>query len=211
MDYLKLESGRYVIYNDSIHEGSGADMNPLLSRGLVRTLFTNLLATSEGLGLDSGRRPRWRDICARLSAFPLQRRGGKTVFRYGEKGTVWADGNTLGIHHIFPAGAIGAFLASAELKGGLVRGVRLHNEKGRACYRAIEFLETHARGAPWFLKVSFHGPHAPLNAPKRWSYGPIRPPDDRRSAARSGRRPGSGHSIPPGLAAARAAHCRPDR
>ena len=38
-DYLKLENGRYVIYNDSIHEGSGADMNPLLSLGLVRTLF----------------------------------------------------------------------------------------------------------------------------------------------------------------------------
>ena len=38
-DYLKLENGRYVIYNDSIHEGSGPDMNPLLSLGLVRTLF----------------------------------------------------------------------------------------------------------------------------------------------------------------------------
>ena len=107
VDYLKLESGRYVIYADSIHEGSGADMNPLLSLGLVRTLFTNLLAMSEELGLDSDRRPRWRDISARLSAFPLQERGGKTVFRYSEKGTAWVDGNTLGIHHIFPAGAIG--------------------------------------------------------------------------------------------------------
>jgi hypothetical protein len=107
VDYLKLESGRYVIHNDSIHESSGADMNPLLSLGLVRTLFTNLLAMSEELGLDSDRRPKWRDISARLSAFPLQERGGKTVFRYSEKGTAWVDGNTLGIHHIFPAGAIG--------------------------------------------------------------------------------------------------------
>ena len=32
-DYLKFENGRYVIYNDAIHEGSGTDMNPLLSLG----------------------------------------------------------------------------------------------------------------------------------------------------------------------------------
>jgi alpha-L-fucosidase 2 len=106
-DYLKLEDGRYVIYNDSIHEGSGADMNPLLSLGLVRTLFKNLLTMSEDLGVDAERRVKWQDICARTSAFPLQERGGKTVFRYSEKGTAWVDGNTLGIHHIFPAGALG--------------------------------------------------------------------------------------------------------
>lgn len=34
--------------------------------------------------------------------------------------------------------------------------------------RAIEFLESQPRGTPWFLKVSFIAPHAPLNAPKRW-------------------------------------------
>ncbi len=106
-DYLKLESGRYVIYNDSIHEGSGPDMNPLLSLGLVRTLFTNLLTMSVDLGVDAERRAKWRDICERISAFPLQERGGKTVFRYSEKGTAWVNGNTLGIQHIFPAGAIG--------------------------------------------------------------------------------------------------------
>jgi alpha-L-fucosidase 2 len=106
-DYLKLEAGRYVIYNDSIHEGSGADMNPLLSLGLVRTLFTNLISMSTELGLDAERRPKWKDVCQRISAFPVQERGGKEVFRYSEKGTAWVDGNTLGIHHIFPAGAIG--------------------------------------------------------------------------------------------------------
>ena len=106
-DYLKLENGRYVIYNDSIHEGSGEDMNPLLSLGLVRTLFKNLISMSADLGVDQERRVKWQDICARISAFPLQERGGKTVFRYSEKGTAWVDGNTLGIHHIFPAGSIG--------------------------------------------------------------------------------------------------------
>jgi alpha-L-fucosidase 2 len=38
---------------------------------------------------------------------PTRERNGKTVFRYSEKGTAWNNGNALGIHHIFPAGAIG--------------------------------------------------------------------------------------------------------
>ena len=106
-DYLKFENGRYVIYNDSIHEGSGADMNPLLSLGLVRTLFKNLLEMSVDLGVDAERRAKWQDICDKISAFPLMERGGKTVFRYSEKGMEWCDDNTLGIQHIFPVGAIG--------------------------------------------------------------------------------------------------------
>ena len=106
-DYLKFEGSRYVIYNDSIHEGSGADMNPLLSLGLVRTLFTNLVTMSEDLGVDAERRAKWQDIAVRISAFPVQERDGKTVFRYSEKGTAWVNDNTLGIHHIFPCGAVG--------------------------------------------------------------------------------------------------------
>ncbi len=106
-DYLKLENGRYVIHNDSIHEGSGADMNPLLSLGLVRTLFRNMLAMAGELGVDADKRARWQDILDKLSDFPLQERDGKTVFRYAEKGMAWCNGNTLGIQHIFPSGAIG--------------------------------------------------------------------------------------------------------
>jgi arylsulfatase A-like enzyme len=34
--------------------------------------------------------------------------------------------------------------------------------------RAIAFLEAQPPRSNWFLKVSFHRPHAPLNAPKRW-------------------------------------------
>jgi hypothetical protein len=111
-NYLKLETGpdgkpRYVIYNDSIHEGSGPDFNPILSLGLVRTLFKNMVPMSEALGVDAGKRAKWRDIHDRMSAYPTQERGGKTVFRYSEKGTAWWNGNTLGIQHIFPAGGIG--------------------------------------------------------------------------------------------------------
>jgi hypothetical protein len=106
-NYLKFENGRYVDYNDSIHELSGPDMNPLLSLALVRTLFKNIIPMSEMLGVDAEKRAKWQDIRDKISAFPLQERGGKTVFRYSEKGTDWWDGNTLGIHPIFPAGAIG--------------------------------------------------------------------------------------------------------
>ena len=106
-DYLKLENGRYVIYNDSIHEGSGPDMNPILSLGLVRALFKNIVPMSEALGLDADKRAKWRDISEKISAFPTQVRNGKTVFRYSEVGTAWWSDNTLGIQHIYPAGAIG--------------------------------------------------------------------------------------------------------
>ena len=105
--YLKFENGRYVIYNDSIQENSGPDFNSLLSLGLVRTLFKNLIPMSKELGLDSDRRAKWQDICDKISAFPTQPHGDKTVFRYSEKGTAWWAQNTLGINHIFPAGAIG--------------------------------------------------------------------------------------------------------
>jgi len=106
-EYLKFENGRYVIYNDSIHEGSGPDFNPILSLGLVRTIFKNLLSMSVELGVDHDKRAKWQDILDKISGFPLQERNGRTVFRYSEKGMAWCDGNTLGIQHIFPAGAIG--------------------------------------------------------------------------------------------------------
>ena len=56
--YLRFENGRYVIDSDSIHEGSGPDFNPLLSLGLVRALFKNMLEMSHDLGVDAERRPK---------------------------------------------------------------------------------------------------------------------------------------------------------
>ena len=106
-DYLKFENGRYVVYNDSIHEGSGPDFNPLLSLGLVRALFRNMIAMSKELGVDADRRGKWQHICDKISGFPLQEMRGKTVFRYSEHGMAWCGDNTLGIQHIFPSGAIG--------------------------------------------------------------------------------------------------------
>lgn len=106
-DYLKFENGRYIIYNDSIHEGSGSNMNGVLSLGLVRTLFTNLLSMSKDLGVDENRREKWEHILSHLSDYPLQERNGKKIFRYTERGMSWCRDNTLGIQHIYPGCAIG--------------------------------------------------------------------------------------------------------
>jgi alpha-L-fucosidase 2 len=106
-DYLKFEDGRYVIYRDSVHEGSGEDVNPVLSLGLVPNALECALEMSRELGVDEGRREKWTHILAHMSGFPTQERDGKKVFRYTERGMPWYQNNTLGIQHIYPGNAIG--------------------------------------------------------------------------------------------------------
>ena len=105
--YLTRQDDRYVILNDAIHEGTVGTMNPICSLGLVRMVLTTASDMSEFLGLDADRREVWRERCEHLSAYPMQERDGKTVFRYTEQGVEWWGDNTLGIQHIFPAGQIG--------------------------------------------------------------------------------------------------------
>jgi len=106
-DYLKRDGERYVICNDSVHEGSGPDTNSIVSLALVRNVMTVALDMSRDLGVDAGRREKWQDIREHLSPFSTQTLNGKTVFRYTEKGTAWWPDNTLGIQHIYPANGIG--------------------------------------------------------------------------------------------------------
>lgn len=105
-DYLKFENGRYIIYGDAIHEGSGKDKNPILSLGLVRNAFDLILDLSSTLNIDKEKQAKWKDILANLSYFSTQEKNGKTVFRYTEEGTAWWGDNGLGIQHIYPANAI---------------------------------------------------------------------------------------------------------
>ncbi|WP_140939338.1 glycosyl hydrolase family 95 catalytic domain-containing protein [Sphingobacterium lumbrici] len=105
-DYLKYEGGKYVIYGDAIHEGSGKDKNPILSLGLVRNTFDLMIDLSSALKLDEKRQEKWKDILNKLSDFPVQTRNGVKVFRYTEEGTAWWNDNGLGIQHIYPANAI---------------------------------------------------------------------------------------------------------
>jgi alpha-L-fucosidase 2 len=111
-DYLKYENGRYIIYSDAIHEGSGENKNPILTLGLLRNAFELAIDLSNELNVDRKRQIKWKDILNKLSAFPTQERNGKKVFRYTEDGAAWWDSNGLGIQHIYPSNAI--TLASNE-------------------------------------------------------------------------------------------------
>ncbi|MGN0521422.1 MAG: glycosyl hydrolase family 95 catalytic domain-containing protein [Eubacterium sp.] len=119
-DYLKFENGRYVIYNDAIHEVPYYidNFNPftyrkhihaknsLLSLGLVRMVFKTLLDISRAIDIDSDKREKWQHILEHISDYPTFRKKFKKVFRYTEKGMAWNNGNFLCLQHIYPAGQI---------------------------------------------------------------------------------------------------------
>ena len=105
--YLTYENNRYVIYHDAIHEGSGKNVNPILSLGLVRLVMQTAIDMSRELKTDEDRVEKWQHILDHLSDYSYQEREGKKVFRYSEEGTAWWVNNTLGIQHIYPAGQIG--------------------------------------------------------------------------------------------------------
>ncbi len=106
-DYLVYEKGRYVIVGDAIHEGSGQNLNPILSLGMVRNAMDLALDMSAALKVDLDKKEKWQHMMSHLSHWSTQEKNGKTVFRYTEKGTAWWRNNTLGIQHIYPANCIG--------------------------------------------------------------------------------------------------------
>ena len=106
-NYLSFEKGRYVIYNDAIHEGTLGTSNPILSLGLIPMVMQTAIDMSAELSLDADRQKKWKHIIDHLSDYTYQERDGKKVFRYSEEGTSWWPDNTLGIQHIYPAGQIG--------------------------------------------------------------------------------------------------------
>jgi len=106
-NYLTWEEGRYVIYNDAIHEGTVGTMNPILSLGLVRLVMQTAIDMSVELDTDLDKVEKWQHIIDNLSGYTYQEFEGKKVFRYTEKGTAWWQDNTLGVQHIYPGSQIG--------------------------------------------------------------------------------------------------------
>jgi alpha-L-fucosidase 2 len=104
---FEKDKDRYVIANDSIHEQSGNDFNPIVSLALVRAVFGTALEMSATLGVDHDKREKWNHILTHLSRYATREVDGKTIFRYTETGTEYWKGNTLGIQHIYPALGIG--------------------------------------------------------------------------------------------------------
>jgi len=124
-NWLKWETNRYVIYKDAVHEDSGDNVNPIVSLAFVHIVMDLALDMSRELGVDAARHEKWQHIRDNLSAFPVCRLRDLPeqfwpkhlphtddildlpIFRYTEQGTPWWADNTVGIQHIFPAGAIG--------------------------------------------------------------------------------------------------------
>jgi len=117
--YMKFENGRYVIYDDSVYEFSGPDMNNLLTLGLMRLIFRAAIDMSIELGVDENRRDKWQHVLDHISDFATTQRIGKTVFRFAERGIDWrgesGDG-MVAVQHIWPTGAIGLHCEPAVLQ-----------------------------------------------------------------------------------------------
>ncbi|MGN0457798.1 MAG: glycosyl hydrolase family 95 catalytic domain-containing protein [Eubacterium sp.] len=117
-DFLVFENGRYVIYDDAIHEVPYYidNFNPftyrkhihaknnLLSLGLVRMVFKTLLDISQALDADADKCEKWQHILSNISSYPTFHKKFKRVFRYTEKGMSWHNSNFLCLQHIYPAG-----------------------------------------------------------------------------------------------------------
>ncbi len=118
-DYLRLDGDRYVIDDDSQHEGDpNPQMNGVMSLGFVRMLLKGSIDVATALDLDADLRTIWQDRLDKLSAFPTFVRDGTTVFRYTEVGREWNDGNAIGNQHIYPADQIGLGSDPALLETG---------------------------------------------------------------------------------------------
>jgi hypothetical protein len=115
VDYLKFENGRYVLYDHSVHEGSGSNVNGTAALGLIRMTFELALDMGDLLSVDTSLRENRQHILDHLSGYATwnipdmgkQKYHGEKVFRLAEEGKDWNGSNTLGIQHIFPAGQIG--------------------------------------------------------------------------------------------------------
>jgi hypothetical protein len=114
--YLKYEDGRYVIYNDAIHEGTVGNTNPILSLGFVKMVSQLAIDMSEYLGVDAERHEKWAELRDKISPYPTMERNGKTVYRLSEKGPAWYDGNSLATQHIYPGCQVGVFSDPKELE-----------------------------------------------------------------------------------------------
>ena len=98
---------RFVIENDSCHEGSPEDeRNSWVSLALCRLALSLAVDLTKALDEDDSEVEAWKHILDHLSAGSTQEREGKTVFRLTDNGMAWCDNNAVGIQHIYPAGLI---------------------------------------------------------------------------------------------------------
>jgi alpha-L-fucosidase 2 len=100
---------RYVIINDSPHEGLPyPQTNGGLSIGLVNLLLRGLIDMSAALKRDPGTRATWQHILSHLSGLTTMSLNGQTILRETEVGVDFInDGNDIDAQAIYPGSMIG--------------------------------------------------------------------------------------------------------
>lgn len=131
-DYLVYENERYVSYNDNFwevgpwegkeyKEGYG-DINPTVSLGLCRMLFSGIIEMSSFLQTDADKVEKWEHILNHLSQIPTVEMNGVTRIKACEGGagsgsrTVPGFGRVMMHGLIFPSGACGPVTDAAFAK-----------------------------------------------------------------------------------------------
>lgn len=131
-DYLVYENGRYVSYNDNFWEvgpwegkdfkkGYG-DINPTVSLGLCRMLFSGIIEMSRFLQTDADKKEKWEHILNNLSEIPTVDINGATRIKACEGGigsgsrTAPGFGRVMMHGLVFPSGVCGTVTNPAFAK-----------------------------------------------------------------------------------------------
>ncbi|MFD5114461.1 discoidin domain-containing protein [Streptomyces sp. NPDC058391] len=121
--YLERDAaGRYSLWSGP-HEGTWGQ-NSSADLGLLKRVLSALIAGSQKLGVDAGRRTTWQNILTNLPAQPTAVYNGKTVFSLATAGTMQGSDtrdihpgdNTINLEFIQPADQLGINSDAARLR-----------------------------------------------------------------------------------------------
>ncbi|MFJ2647370.1 discoidin domain-containing protein [Streptomyces sp. NPDC087420] len=124
--YLERDSaGRYSLWSGP-HEGTWGQ-NSSADLGLLKQTLSTLIAASQKLNVDAGRRATWQTILANLPAQPTTVFNGKTVYSLVSPGTMQGSDtrdihpgdNTINLEFIQPADQLGINSDPAKLRIGV--------------------------------------------------------------------------------------------
>ncbi|MET9480716.1 discoidin domain-containing protein [Streptomyces sp. NPDC006638] len=124
--YLERDSaGRYSLWSGP-HEGTWGQ-NSSADLGLLKQTLSTLIAASQKLNVDAGRRATWQTILDNLPAQPTTVFNGKTVYSLVSPGTMQGSDtrdihpgdNTINLEFIQPADQLGINSDPAKLRTGV--------------------------------------------------------------------------------------------
>ncbi|MFJ1598833.1 discoidin domain-containing protein [Streptomyces sp. NPDC088261] len=124
--YLERDSaGRYSLWSGP-HEGTWGQ-NSSADLGLLKQTLSTLIAASQKLNVDAGRRATWQTILDNLPAQPTTVYNGKTVYSLVSPGTMQGSDtrdihpgdNTINLEFIQPADQLGINSDPAKLRTGV--------------------------------------------------------------------------------------------